>query len=94
MIVLPLICRDVLPLICSNVNEDHTTPSSCYHNKNIAFHFQEIIQDPRFFVDGATRFDIQQGELGEFSPALFNFSGKIYYVVPWVPCSIRIQRNF
>ncbi|XP_071542636.1 calpain-B-like isoform X2 [Panulirus ornatus] len=25
----------------------------------------DIIQDPRFFVDGATRFDIQQGELGD-----------------------------
>lgn len=27
---------------------------------------QEIAKDPGFFIDGATRFDIQQGELGKY----------------------------
>lgn len=26
---------------------------------------QEIVRDPQFFVGGASRFDVQQGELGE-----------------------------
>lgn len=30
---------------------------------------QEIADDPQIFVDGASRFDIKQGELGEW----FNF---------------------
>ncbi len=26
--------------------------------------FQDICSDPQFFIDGATRFDLDQGDLG------------------------------
>ena len=43
------------------------------NNQNLYFfvlNFQEICQDPHLFVEGATRFDIQQGEIGKYSKDL------------------------
>lgn len=28
------------------------------------YNFQEITDEPQLFIDGATRFDVKQGELG------------------------------
>ncbi len=47
------------------------------------FVFQEISQNPQLFVGGASRFDIKQGDLGEYS--LSTHSELIQYSRP---CSV------
>ena len=32
---------------------------------NLSFAFQEICQRPKFIAEGATRFDVEQGEVGD-----------------------------
>ncbi|KAL7636763.1 UNVERIFIED_CONTAM: hypothetical protein RMT77_012517 [Armadillidium vulgare] len=48
----------------------------------------EIVRDPRFFVEGATRFDIQQGELGDCwllaAIATLTLNPKLFHFI--VPC--------
>ena len=34
-------------------------------SKKQLFYFQEICQRPKFIAEGATRFDVEQGELGD-----------------------------
>ena len=36
------------------------------------FALQEIVSNPQLFVDGASRFDVQQGELGELHFYIFH----------------------
>ncbi|KAB7497288.1 Calpain-B, partial [Armadillidium nasatum] len=49
---------------------------------------KEIVRDPRFFVEGATRFDIQQGELGDCwllaAIATLTLNPKLFHFI--VPC--------
>ena len=33
---------------------------------NLYFNIQEIVSDPQFIVQGTSRFDLYQGELGEY----------------------------
>lgn len=39
--------------------------TNLFHKFNIHILFQEIADDPQLFVEGFSRFDVQQGELGD-----------------------------